>query len=132
MRRRRRVEVPVLSLTPLIDTALTLLIIFMVSAPAAYRSVSLQLPNGQGHAEAAERPLVVSVTSDGLLYLDGERFAQDALLSAVRARSGEKGIVCVRGDARAKYGMVISLVDHIKQTGVSRVAMVVHNEHKKS
>ena len=46
-RRRQMVSMKEISLTPLIDTALTLLIIFMITAPMMQNSIKVQLPKGK-------------------------------------------------------------------------------------
>ena len=48
-RRKRRASVLMqeISLTPLIDMALTLLIIFMVTAPMLNNAIKVELPKGQ-------------------------------------------------------------------------------------
>ena len=46
-RRRRLQAMNDVSLTPLIDTALTLLIIFMVATPMMRNSIRVTLPSGQ-------------------------------------------------------------------------------------
>ena len=48
LRRRRKTGclVPEITLTPLIDTALTLLIIFMVTTPMMHNAIKVNLPRG--------------------------------------------------------------------------------------
>ena len=45
-RRLRRVTLPEISLTPLIDTALVLLVIFMVATPMMRNAIHIDLPEG--------------------------------------------------------------------------------------
>ena len=61
-----------LSLTPLIDTALTLLIIFMISAPMMNNSIKITLPKGKAKEETSSelQEMIVTVNKEGTLYLN--------------------------------------------------------------
>jgi biopolymer transport protein ExbD len=71
-RQRRHTEMPEICLTPLIDTALTLLVIFMVTTPMIQNSIKINLP--EGHAQEAgslqEHDLVVTIDKDEKLYIN--------------------------------------------------------------
>src|SRR5690606_11644494 len=72
-RRRVRSRVPMseINVTPFVDVMLVLLIIYSVAAPLWTSGVPLELPQDKGkQLEAQEtEPVVVSVTSDGKLFL---------------------------------------------------------------
>ena len=59
-----------INVTPFVDVMLVLLIIFMVAAPLMVAGVPLSLPQTSAQAvPPAQKPLVVSVTGDGQVFL---------------------------------------------------------------
>ena len=67
-RRGRRLQMPEVSLTPLIDTALTLLVIFMITAPMVQYGIKVDLPQGKSKEVATQQELVVSIHRNGTMY----------------------------------------------------------------
>ena len=67
-RGRRQLMMPEITLTPLIDTALTLLIIFMVTAPTIHNALKFDLPKGEsqeGGKDTSE--LIVRIDKTGTI-----------------------------------------------------------------
>ena len=134
IRRRHRTStsIPEITLTPLIDTALTLLIIFMVTTPMIQNSIKVQLPQGSAkEVKDAAQDIVVHVDKDQTIYLNGQKISKDHLAGDLKkavARSVQK-VVFVKADERVSYGSVISLVDHIKVVGgISHVALATEKK----
>ncbi len=121
MRQRRRVHgVSEINLTPLIDTALTLLIIFMVTTPMIQNSIKIDLPQGRAkEAGNAQQELVVHIDKQEHMYLNGTQMAQDKLLKELHKRVAFNldKTVFVKADQAVRYGHVVQLVDQIKMVG---------------
>lgn len=127
-RRRAQKTIPDISLTPLIDTALTLLIIFMVTAPMMQNAIRVSLPKGQAHEhERTQEEVIVTIDKDGNLFFNGMPVANfDMLMSKIKAMTGttHEKIVFVQADEAVRYGKVLELVDNIKVIGgISYVAL---------
>ncbi len=116
---------PEISLTPLIDTALTLLLIFMVTAPVVHNGIKVALPQGQTKEASDEQELVVSMNSEGVLFLGNEQVERAQLLAALQKTllGNAEQPVFVRADENLSYGTIIGLVDDLKQSGVQLVAL---------
>jgi len=133
MRRHRhikRLSLPEVSLTPLIDTFATLLLIFMVTAPMVQNSIKVDLPRGKskevgGVAEELIVTLAKNAKSSVEIYFNNEPLTRQELTNAVRKAIGkrEETPVFVRADEKIPYGNVIEVVDELKQAGVKYVAM---------
>ncbi|MBT3828155.1 protein TolR [bacterium] len=126
MRRRRRarhsnnlhVEI---SMTPLIDTALTLLIIFMITTPMMQQMIKVELPKGStSEITSPDLDVIVSIDKKGLLYLNGKKASDYTQLieriKKVVGRASDR-VVTVQADRSVAYGMVLELVDRIKYLG---------------
>ena len=122
-RRRRERRRPEVSLTPLIDTALTLLIIFMITTPMLKKenALEVELPKGNVKevSDGLQQELVVSVDKQGRISFEGNLISQKDLISALQKKVGEnaKKTVFVKADTTVHYGIVIELVDAIKHIG---------------
>jgi len=126
--RRKVATLPEISLTPLIDTALTLLVIFMVTAPMMNNALKIELPKGQAKEDQGiQQELVVSVDKHKQLFLNGKPVdSLKELITKIKTALGKNmdRTVYVQGDKDASYGDVIELVDHIKVIGgISYVAL---------
>jgi biopolymer transport protein ExbD len=116
-KRGRRYVMPEVSLTPLIDTALTLLVIFMVTVPMMQHGIKVDLPQGATKEAPKQQELVVVVTKDGKLFFNSFPVTKETLIEKVKKEMGDSGdIVHVRADKGASYGSVIDIVDTLKGT----------------
>lgn len=132
MRRDRRRSsgleaLPEITLTPLIDTALVLLVIFMVATPVMHNSIKLDLPKGQmQEGKAIPQEIIVHVDRSENMYLNGDPVKKDNLILELEKRIGDKKdvTVYVNGDSHTPYRAVAETVDRIKYTtGVEHVVL---------
>ncbi|MFH0898295.1 MAG: biopolymer transporter ExbD [bacterium] len=123
--RTKRFRMPEITLTPLIDTALTLLIIFIVTAPAIQNGIKIDLPYGKSKEVGVQQDLVVSLNKEGVVYFNSYPVKKEELVQTIKkALEGKEDTpVYVRADQVVSYGNVIEIVDNLKQAGVKYVAM---------
>ena len=118
-----------ITLTPLIDVALTLLIIFIVAAPMMRNAIKVQLPQtkvDEMGGTRADKEMIIYLDKKGQLYLNDRPMQEEPLLAALQdiAKKTTNKTVVVNADEGVYYGKVIRLVDHIKTIGgISCVAL---------
>ena len=127
-RRKKRagVTIPEITLTPLIDTALTLLIIFMVTSPMLNSTIKIDLPAGKVQEDkGSQQELVVFIDKTKQLFLNGQTVSEPQLLKQLQEKlTGDKKPVIVKGDKQVDYGFVYELVNKVKMIpGISHVAL---------
>jgi biopolymer transport protein ExbD len=114
-----------INVTPLVDITLVLLIIFMVTAKLiAGQSVPLDLPKA-ATAGATQSVFNVSVDADAHVVVNGRPVSDRAALEAEarRALATDAGLrVLISASARTRHGAVMSVVDGLREVGVSRIA----------
>ena len=116
-----------INVTPFVDVMLVLLIVFMVTAPLLTVGVEVDLPKTKvGAINADAAPLVVSIKSDGSLYLQETIVEPEALIPRLKAISNANPDVriFVRGDRAVSYGEVLSVMGRIQSAGFEKVALV--------
>ena len=124
---RRHRPMGEINVTPFVDVMLVLLIVFMVTAPLLTVGVEVDLPKTKaGAINADAAPLVVSIKSDGSLYLQETIVEPEALIPRLKAISDANPDVriFVRGDRAVSYGEVLSVMGRIQSAGFEKVALV--------
>ena len=124
---RRHRPIGEINVTPFVDVMLVLLIVFMVTAPLLTVGVEVDLPKTKaGAINADAAPLVVSIKSDGSLYLQETVVEPEALIPRLKAISDANPDVriFVRGDQAVTYGKVLSVMGRIQSAGFQKVALV--------
>lgn len=126
-RRRRSGPVSEINVTPFVDVMLVLLIVFMVTAPLLTVAIPVDLPRTEAQTMSeSEEPLVVTVTAEGIVYVQESPVAPEnliALLTAVTDANPEVRIF-VRGDQAVAYGRIMDVMGRLNAAGFRRVALV--------
>src|SRR3954452_16784909 len=126
---------PILSeinVTPLVDVMLVLLVIFMVTAPMLHQGIEVALPkaNAKNLPMRAEDPLIVSINRDGIVYLGTTPIHRTQLVERLQpvleARHDKS--VFLKGDRDVPYGIVIEVLDTLRQGGIENIGMITQQE----
>jgi biopolymer transport protein TolR len=126
-RRYRKKRFTEINVTPMVDVMLVLLIIFMVTAPLLTSGVQVDLPKTESAPlQGQDEPLVVSIQSDGKVYLQKTPVEVEELGTKLKAVAGEKTDtrIFVRGDRSVDYGRVMRVVGAITTAGFTKVALI--------
>ena len=119
--RDRSIGIIDIPMTPLIDVALTLLIIFMVTTPMMNNIIKVELPSSRMNETEtqAQQELVVYIDKDQKVYLNGKDLSLKALLAELQKmiKKDANEVVFVKADQAVPYGKVIDLVDTLKISG---------------
>ncbi|NOZ31480.1 MAG: biopolymer transporter ExbD [Alphaproteobacteria bacterium] len=130
-RKYRRPPMAEINVTPMVDVMLVLLIVFMVAAPLLTVGVPIDLPETQASTLNVEsEPVMVSVTLDGLIYVQDDVVDAADLLSRVEAvaAAGTEERIFVRGDAAANYGSVMQVMGMLSAAGYNRIGLITEQE----
>jgi biopolymer transport protein ExbD len=105
---------------------LVLLIVFMVAAPLSVVDVPVNLPaSSAAPPERPEEPIILSLTRDLQLSLNGAPLLGDALAqSLLQASDGKRDTpVLIRADRDIAYGEIMALLDRLRDAGFLKVAL---------
>lgn len=134
-RRAKPLALPEISLTPLIDTALVLLVIFMVATPIVHNAIKVQLPTGKAsEINSTIQDLVVYLDKDRNIFVNDQAVKKDNLMATLekKLQAGPDQTVFVKADQSVAYGTVVELVDEIKYVGgVKYVALATQKSNAK-
>jgi biopolymer transport protein ExbD len=125
-----------INIIPLVDVALVLLIIVMVTATFSARAgMPIQLPTSSATRAAAQQPhdIVVGVDRKGGYYWQG-RLVSDAAMNALLAREmqvyGPTSRVIVQADTRTAHGRVVSIMTLAQQAGFARLVVATQQSRR--
>ena len=116
----------VLNVTPLLDLAFVLLIIFIITTPLLENSVAVQLPTASSHVTPPVDPKsirTVSIDAQGQIYLENQPVDLATLeqeLIAFREATPDAAVV-VRGDRALRYQQVMDVYDVLQRAKIERM-----------
>jgi biopolymer transport protein ExbD/biopolymer transport protein TolR len=119
-----------INVTSLVDVALTLLVIFMITAPIMQGGVEVQVPRARAEGISDDSGVIVSVTRAGRIFIgeaetEWEAF-EPALVDAVQAR--QSSTVFLRADEGVEYGLVLRVLGAMKALDVAEVGLIAEQD----
>jgi len=134
--RRRGAKRPMsdINVTPMVDVMLVLLIVFMVAAPLLTVGVPIDLPQTKAkELNTDSKPITVSVTPAGDIYLGDKPSSVDTLIADITAQApnGTDERIYVRGDQTANYGAVMKVMGVLSAGGFSKIGLITAQDQVK-
>jgi biopolymer transport protein ExbD len=115
-----------INVTPFVDVVLVILVVFIVTAKLIVaRGVEIDKPKAATGGEV-QSTLRVSVTEKGELYVNGDKFTDDAAAVArikTIAATTTKPKAIIAGSRVGPYGNVMRAIDLVQQAGVTAIAL---------
>jgi len=116
-----------LNITPLLDLAFVMLVIFIITTPQLSNDLEMSLPSAKRSKTPASPPKIARISVDirGKITLDGQSFGLAPLkqkLTGMYAADAETAVV-VKGAADADYQYVVSVLDVVQQVGITKVGL---------
>ncbi|MDA7756628.1 biopolymer transporter ExbD [Opitutales bacterium] len=118
-----------LNVTPLIDLAFSLLIIFMITTPVIEQYNRIDLPS-QKSSQAQEPPEVddqfITIDANGQFQWGKNTVTQEMLeakLDEVAESDGEQPTIHIRGDRSLKYQKIMDVVNMLKTRNLSKLSL---------
>jgi biopolymer transport protein ExbD len=116
-----------INITPLLDLAFVLLIIFVITTPLLEQSINLKLPVGG----RPERPVnksdirTVEITPQGLYSLDKRRMSLNELEAALVAanKANPNTVVNIRADENGRNKDLYAVIDRCQRNGLTRFSL---------
>jgi len=113
-----------INITPLLDLAFVLLVIFIITTIPPVEDRDLTLPVASKHQKDPPRKaLYLSVQADGQVFVDREAVMLDDLLGRlISLRTDDPDLnIIVRGDAKTKYREIRSVLSICQQANIMKL-----------
>lgn len=112
-----------LDIAPLIDIVFLLLIFFLLTwnfLAQSQAGIKVNLPKAVTSEAVAEESLIISVTSENLIYLNDKIVTIKELASKLETLPKKKSLL-IKADRRASLGRVVEVWDICRNAGISQV-----------
>jgi len=115
-----------INITPLVDVVLVLLVIFMITAPVLQSGIEVNIPKTRTVKEITEQRLVVTIDRDQKVFLGDNAVNVHDLGQRLHDASGPdtKKVIYLRADERVPFGAFASVMDAVKQAGITNISIV--------
>jgi biopolymer transport protein ExbD/biopolymer transport protein TolR len=114
-----------INITPLVDVVLVLLLIFMLTAPVLQSGIQVAVPHTRMVNQLTEVHLVVTIDKDQNVFLQ-DKPVNIHDLSSILAQDpkNQRKVIYVRADESVPFGAFASVMDAVKQAGISNISIV--------
>lgn len=115
-----------INITPLVDVVLVLLVIFMITAPVLQSGIEVAVPKTRTVKEITEQRVVVTIDRDQQVFLGDKPVNVHELPQTLQASMGPstQKIIYLRADERVPFGAFASVMDAVKQAGITNISIV--------
>ncbi|WP_444707511.1 ExbD/TolR family protein [Megasphaera elsdenii] len=127
LRNRRQFERPSIMIIPMIDIMFFLLVFFMMTSLSMVdlHSLGVQLPRASAAQAQPSAPYVVTLKTDGSLWLNGQPIQEKELIASARDQQAQDSAfyVVLCADRGLDYGQVADVLDDLKRAGITRIGL---------
>jgi len=113
-----------INITPLVDVSLVLLIIFMITAPMMVQGANVTLPRTERMPSIPESQLIVSVTAENQVLIDGDAVPWEEFEARISPRITPGRSILFHGDEQARYGLVMQVWAILHNLGANVGAVI--------
>jgi len=116
-----------INVTPMLDLAYVLLVIFIIMTTASVQGLNINLPKPSNKPSTVKKEMrIVQVIPGGRLLLNGASVSLpqlESLLTALHSRDPEFSLV-VKGDPEADYAHVVEIIDLAGRLNISNLGLI--------
>ncbi len=120
-----------INITPLVDVVLVLLVIFMLTAPVLQSGIEVAVPKTHTVREITEQRLVVTIDREQRVYLGDKTINIADLPARLRQPNTDPAhpeatsrVIYLRADEKVPFGAFASVMDAVKQAGITNISIV--------
>jgi len=115
-----------INITPLVDVVLVLLVIFMITAPVLQSGIEVSVPKTRTVREITEQRVVLTIDREGGIFLGDNPINIHDIPQKLRQPGADpsKQVIYLRADQRVTFGIFASVMDAVKQAGITNISIV--------
>ena len=116
-----------INITPMLDLAYVLLVIFIILTTATVQGIKVSLPKASAQPSLAEsKTKAITIAQDGTIYLDTFPVTMaelEGLLRQYKAATPDLPVI-LKADSTIQYQSVVDVIDLFSRLEISQVGLV--------
>ena len=128
-KKKARIEI-----IPMIDTMFFLLVFFMIAtlSMTVMKGMPVNLPKASAVKKDIQENVNVTIAKDGKVYLNKKEVSIHELRGALVAEASKdpETLVIINADEEVMHGRVVEVMDEIKLSGVTKLAIATKEKTK--
>ncbi len=116
-----------INITPLLDLAFVLLIIFVITTPLLEKSIDLKLPRGGQTEKKLDKSDIrtVEISNTGVYALDKQKMNLAKVIAQLAEdfRANQNLVVYIRADKDCRYDLVAQVIDACQKNNITRYSL---------
>ena len=116
-----------INITPMLDLAYVLLVIFIIMTTATVQGIKVNLPKASAQPSLAEnKTKAITISADGTIYLDTFPVSMSELENMLRQyKAANPNLpVIIKADATLQYQRVVDILDLVGRLEITQLGLV--------
>ncbi|GAC1459756.1 MAG: biopolymer transporter ExbD [Steroidobacteraceae bacterium] len=116
-----------INITPMLDLAYVLLVIFIIMTTAVVQGIKINLPKASAQPTLAQnKTKAITITADGTVYLDTFPVSMQELENLLRQyKAADPNLpVIIKADASIQYQRVVDILDLVGRLEITQLGLV--------
>ena len=119
-----------INVTPMLDLAYVLLVVFILMTTAAVQGITVNLPKASDTPSLAKpQTKAITITADGTIFLDTIPVSMEMLESTLQQYKAVNPAlpVVIKGDAAVQYEKVVAVLAMLAKLDITQIGLVTQN-----
>lgn len=120
--------------TPIIDVALTLVVILLMTAPMlSIPDIDVDVPQARTRGIESESRVTITLGREGEIAVDADRVTPESFPSILASRLQgieDNTLVVVRADRGVTYAQVSKVLEQVRDAGAQRMAVAARQKRE--
>jgi biopolymer transport protein ExbD len=123
-----------INITPMLDLAYVLLVIFIIMTTASVQGIKVNLPKASSAAQLDSKTKAITIADTGEIYYEAVPVSLPELEQRLRAQQAATPDfpLVVKGDGTVQYAKVVAVLDLLRQLDLTKVGLVTGKPPAKS
>ncbi|MBL6749568.1 MAG: biopolymer transporter ExbD [Nevskia sp.] len=116
-----------INITPMLDLAYVLLVIFIIMTTAAVQGIKVNLPQASDQPSLSKpKTVAITIANDGKIFMDAVPVTMDELADRLRQKKAQDPNlpVIVRGDGQTQYQNVVNVLALLGELNITQLGLV--------
>jgi biopolymer transport protein ExbD len=115
-----------INITPMLDLAFVLLVIFIIMTTASVQGIKVNLPKASSAASLESNTKAITIDDAGQVYFEAFPVSMTELEDRLRAQQAQTPDfpVVVKGDGAVQYAKVVEVLDLLRRLEITKFGLV--------